>query len=232
MNYSFWSEKNNAGKFLKFMPPLKIKLYKRIAEIISEGHYKNILDFGCGNGNQLEFLNNEINIDLYDINKEIARNAFLKYRQSKKVFLIDDINKEAKTKYSAIIVNMVWMCLESEVEVNKFFCQLKNLKQRSGIILLSMTHPCFRDELFSYYHTSYTTSERLFDYTKEGDAFDVIIKNEENSIFKDYHFSLTFYFKKLKEFGFTIVEFEEMYDEKYNLTINKRFTPYLLTIIK
>jgi 2-polyprenyl-3-methyl-5-hydroxy-6-metoxy-1,4-benzoquinol methylase len=229
---SFWSEENKANSFLKFMPPLKQKLYKKVADILKERQAINILDFGCGNGNQLEFLNDNIKIGLYDINKAIAKETFSKYAQSKNVFLIENINEKTTPKFNALIVNMVWMCLKGEVEVNEFLKQLKQLKQENGIIILSMTHPCFRDELFSYYHTAFTTSEKLFDYTKEGDAFDVVIKNEEHSVFTDYHYSLTFFFKKMKEFEFEMIDFVELWDEEYNLTVNKRFAPYILTILK
>lgn len=229
---NFWKIEDRADKFLKFMPPLKQKLYKQVADIINERQITNVLDFGCGNGNQLEFLNNDIKIGLYDINRTIANDTFSKYSHTKNIFLIEDTNYKKMPKFSAIIANMVWMCLNGEAEVNEFFKQLKHLKQKNGIIILSMTHPCFRNELFSYYHTAFTTSEKLFDYTKEGDAFDVVIKNEEHSIFTDYHYSLTFFFKKLKEFGLEMIDFVELWDEEYNLTVNKRFTPYILTIIK
>lgn len=229
---NFWSIEDRADKFLKFMPPLKQKLYKQVADIVSERQIANVLDFGCGNGNQLEFLDNDVKIGLYDINKTIANDTFIKYTQTKNVFLIEDINEQTTPKFNAIIVNMVWMCLNGEVEVNEFLKQLKQLKQENGIIILSMTHPCFRDELFSYYHTAFTTSEKLFDYTKEGDAFDVVIKNEEHSVFTDYHYSLTFFFKKMKEFEFEMIDFVELWDEEYNLTVNKRFAPYILTTLK
>ena len=137
---NFWSIEDRADKFLKFMPPLKQKLYKQVADIVSERQITNVLDFGCGNGNQLEFLDNDVKIGLYDINKTIANDTFIKYTQTKNVFLIEDINEQTTPKFNAIIVNMVWMCLNGEVEVNEFLKQLKQLKQENGIIILSMTH--------------------------------------------------------------------------------------------
>lgn len=228
----FWALEDSAFKFLKFVPPLKQKLYKQVADIVNENQITNVLDFGCGNGNQLEFLNNDIEIGLYDINKRLANDTFIKYSKSKKVFLIEDIVNESTPKFNAIIVNMVWMCLNGELEVNEFFKSLKQLKHDNAIIIFSMTHPCFRDELFSYYHTAYTTSEKLFDYTKEGDAFDVVIKNEEHTVFTDYHYTLTYFFQKLKEFKLEMVDFVEILDEEFNLTVNKRFTPYILITLK
>jgi SAM-dependent methyltransferase len=228
---NFWSEEKNADTFLKFMPPLKQKLYKNVAEILEENKVTNVLDFGCGNGNQLEFLKNDIEVGLYDINRVIANETYSKYVKSKKVSLIDDINTNLSS-YDAIVVNMVWMCLNGNNEVDNFFNQLKKAKSESGIIILSMTHPCFRDELFSYYHTEYTTSGKLFDYSLEGDPFEVIIKNESHSIFTDYHYSLTYFFKKLREHDLNLIDFTELLDEEYNLTVNKRFTPYILTILK
>jgi len=229
---NFWSEDDNADTFLKFIPPLKQKLYKNVAEILQEKQATSVLDFGCGNGNQLEFLNDDVKIGLYDINRAIAKETFSKYSKSKNVSLIKDINAETTPRFNAIVVNMVWMCLSGEAEVEEFFEQLKKLKQEDGIIILSMTHPCFRDELFSYFHTAYTTSEKLFDYLTEGDAFEVIIKNEGKTVFTDYHYSLTYFFRKLKEHELQLIDFMELYDEEYNLTVNNRFTPYILTTIK
>lgn len=229
---SFWSEEKNADTFLKFMPPLKQKLYKNVAEILEDNKAKSVLDFGCGNGNQLEFLNENIEVGLYDINKVIASETFSKYSKTKNVSLVNNVNEMKPNYYDAIVVNMVWMCLNGEKEVNEFFKQLKLAKKEDGIIILSMTHPCFRDELFSYYHTSYTTSEKLFDYSLEGDSFNVVIKNEAHSVFTDYHYSLTFFFKKLRKHNLHLIDFTELWDEEYNLTINKRFSPYILSTIK
>lgn len=228
----FWSEDKNAATFLKFMPPLKQKLYKNIADIIKERNINRILDFGCGNGNQLEFLQDDIEIGLYDLNKVVAAETFNKYKVSKKVSFIDYITNESTNNFDAIIVNMVWMCLNGEKEIDQFFNQIKKAKSDKGIVILSMTHPCFRDKLFSYYHTGYTTSKKLFDYTDEGAPFEVVIKNESHSAFTDYHHSLTYFFNKIKQHGLEMTEFKELYDEEYNLTLNKRFTPYILTILK
>lgn len=232
MMNSFWSEEENVESFLKFMPPLKQKLYRNVAEILEANKVSNFLDFGCGNGNQLEFLNHDLEVGLYDINKVIASETFSKYSENKNVTLVNDVNEIKSNYYDAVVVNMVWMCLTGEKEVDDFFKQIKNVKQKDGIIILSMTHPCFRDELFSYYHTSYTTSEKLFDYRLEGDSFEVVIKNEAHSVFTDYHYSLTYFFKKIREHNLNLIDFTELWDEEYNLTVNKRFTPYILTTIK
>jgi SAM-dependent methyltransferase len=229
---SFWSLEENADPFLKFMPPLKQKLYKNVAEILEGNKVSSVLDFGCGNGNQLEFLKDSIEVGLYDINRAIASDTFLKYSKSKKVSLIDNINEISTKHYDAIVVNMVWMCLNGEKDVDDFFKHIKKAKSKDGIIILSMTHPCFRNELFSYYHTSYTTAEKLFDYRLEGAPFEVVIKNEANSVFTDYHYSLTYFFKKLREHDLNLIDFTELWDEEYNFTVNKRFTPYILTTIK
>ncbi len=229
---NFWSKEDSANTFLKFMPPLKQKLYKNVAKIIEDNGIKRVLDFGCGNGNQLEFLKDDIEIGLYDINKVIASETFAKYEDSKQISLIEDIANESINSFDAIVVNMVWMCLSDENEVDRFFNQINKAKSENGIIILSMTHPCFRDKLFSYYHTTYTTSEKLFDYKVEADPFEVVIKNESHSVFTDYHYSLTYFFDKLKQHGLQMIDFVELYDEEYNLTVNKRFTPYILTILK
>lgn len=232
MMNSFWSEEENAVTFLKFMPPLKQKLYRNVAELLEANKVSSALDFGCGNGNQLEFLKNDLEVGLYDINKTIANDTFLKYSKNKNVSLVNDINEIKANYYDAIVANMVWMCLNGEKEVDGFFKQIKQAKSKDGIIILSMTHPCFRDELFSYYHTSYTTSEKLFDYRLEGDPFEVVIKNESHSAFTDYHYSLSYFFKKLREHDLHLIEFKELWDEDYNLTVNRRFTPYIITTIK
>ncbi len=222
----------NENMFLKFMPPLKQKLYKLVSEILEENKITRVLDFGCGNGNQLEFLKGSLEIGLYDKNKTIAANTFSRFAGNKNVFLIEDIIAAEENFFDAIVINMVWMCLNGENEVDDFFSQIKKVKKKDGLIILTMTHPCFRDELFSYYHTSYSTSEKIFDYILEGNPFEVIIKNNPPTIFTDYHYSLNFFFKKLKQHELQLIDFYEISDEEHDLIINKRFTPYLLTTIK
>jgi len=229
-NYNFW-EQDNVEEFLSFMPPLKKSLYTKVSEIIEDTDSRHIMDYGCGEGNQLLYLRKALKVDLYDINFESAREAYKKFKNNRNVYLIESINEELNNRYDCVIVNMVWMCISNEKEINSLLNNIKLILKDAGRVIFSMTHPCFRDKAFSYFETDYSRSNKDFRYAQEGEIFNVFIRNEHKTVFQDYHYSLQFFFKKMIEFNFDIEEFIELEDEKFKGNVNSNFPPYIIVSV-
>lgn len=227
---TFWTN-TNINEFLRFIPPLKEKLYSRVADIVRKHGGKRVVDYGCGEGNQISFLPSNLEVGLYDINQAAAQIA-LNTHSDRNVYIVDNITEKYHGFFDVIIANMVWMCLKDENEFDEFFKNLNLLKSDKGLIILSMTHPCFRDREFSYYDTEYSCMKKSFDYFSEGDDFRVYVRNKANSQFTDYHHSLSFFFRKIREKGFSVLDFIEIPDEEYDRRVNGMFSPYLITVLK
>lgn len=229
---SDWMD-NDLQSFLRFLPPLKHKLYSSVAKRLTEYGCNKVLDYGCGEGNQMAFLNNKLEVDLYDINKSFSFSAYNKYKESFELLnLVEDAKLFRKSVYDAVIVNMVWMCLKDKAEINLLLDNLLKIKKDDGIILLSITNPYSRELEFSYYETEYSKNEKTFNYANNGEAFDVFIKNEPKTIFTDFHWTMEFTFKTLFEKKLELEEFIELKDETFNGYSNPKIPPYILLILK
>jgi len=225
--YNFWKQ-DSVDEFLSFIPPLKRSLYSKVSKIIEDTESNHILDYGCGEGNQVLFLNKELNIDLYDININSAKSAYDRFKDDKVVKLVKSVSREQKNKYDLVIINMVWMCIPSENEIDSILGDINLVLKDTGKAVFSMTHPCFRDKNFSYYETDYSRNKKKYNYNREGEAFEVYIRNSNKTVFQDYHYSLQFIFKKMKEFNFNIDQLIELKDEGFKEKVNLNYPPYLI----
>jgi SAM-dependent methyltransferase len=218
-------------KFVSFEPPLKEKLYNTVANYINKNIDKKVLDFGCGDGNQVKYLDASINIFLHDINKNFVDRTLNKYSKKFKLNAIDIENIEFSSSFDSIIFNMVWMCLSSEKEVDETLNILHKLIRKDGFLYVSITNPYSRNMNYSYYYTDYFLG-RDFSYEKNGEPFEVYIKDTEKSSFKDFHWTLEYTINKLIEFGFFIVKVDEISDVPFEGFANNLIPPYLLLILK
>lgn len=112
----------------------ELYIFKRdiINDIISKNNIKSIIDFGCGDGNQIK----EINIENYigiDIAKESINICRMKYNGGSKKFYtykeIDIMNLQAELTMS---LDVLYHILEEEL----YFTYLKNLFSSSSKYVL------------------------------------------------------------------------------------------------
>lgn len=224
---------NKLHNFLRFLPPLKWKLYTTVANKIDSYGCKSILDYGCGEGNQIDFLDSSLAMDIYDINESFARSAFQRFVNSNKsVKLLPDIKTAAPSSYDAVIVNMVWMCLGSPGEVSELIKDITRVKKKDGFIFISITNPYSRSSEFSYYQTEYSRGSKVFDYFSNGEAFDVYIKDEAQSTFTDYHWTMEYTLQTLLRSGLSLIEYIDLGDEEFNRFSNQHETPYIMMILR
>ncbi len=222
---------NDYSNFLRFCPPLKRKLYSLIARQIESSESNTILDYGCGEGNQIGFLNASKDIYLYDVNESYTSIAYSRNNKTHKLTQLFDGTSIRESYFDAIIVNMVWMCLQNESEIDDFLNIISKAKSKNGCIYLSITNPYSRDLDYSYYSTDYSNGKR-FTYANNGEKFKVFIKDNRNSTFQDFHWTMEFTFSKIKEFGLSVESIINIDDEPYNNYRNKKVPPYQLLIIK
>lgn len=220
-------------EFLHFVPPLKKELYYRVAEIVSENQCQKILDFGCGDGNQIPYLTGDIQYDLYDVNHFAALRAFEKYSHSRSnLSLLKDIHSAQSSSYDGVILNMVWMCLEDEYQISQIVSEMRRVKREKGLTVVSLTNPYVRNHKFSYFDTEYSIGERPFEYSKNGEPFKVFIKDPTETVFTDYHWRMDFTLEVFVNAGFMIEKLVDIADVPYKDFANHSVPPYSIIVLR
>lgn len=209
-------------------------LLPKIAAIIAEFQAKSILDYGCGEGYLAENIENkQIDFHLYDIsnvmleiaNQNISSKGFESYK------ILKTRSEIVSRKYDVVVSSLVLMTIGDDDEYLQVLRDLKNARTEDGFIIIGITHPCFRQSLFSTHHTEFSLGEP-FNYFKNNEPFEVYLrssKSETTIQFKDFHHNLTYVFSKLKEAGITVDEIIELEDRSIeNSYYNLSFPPYLI----
>lgn len=111
--------------------------------------------------------------------------------------------------FDAVTLHAVWMCLSTRDACVRCLAECQRLLAPNGVLVASVTHPCFRDRQFATFRTSFDMN----DYGREGTPFHVSMFDGEHVIdFTDYHWSLAEMTRQLKETGFGISQMIELSD--------------------
>lgn len=115
----------------------------------------------------------------------------------------------SKGSFDVVTLNAVWMTLRTARACRMVLNDIHRLLRRDGLLLASVTHPCFRDRRFSTYRTEFD----MADYTKSGKQFTVHIEDQERTItIVDTHWSLAALVGQLYKAGFCVVDVAEPAD--------------------
>jgi len=213
----------------------KLTLYPRLLELIDQYKPDRILDYGCGDGEFVYLLLDRRNIrtGIYDNSKlalQIANNKLTSFG----VDVYNMVNDIPKNHFDLVIFSLVLMTISSEEEINIALTNIVNAKKKDGIVLIAVTHPCFRQYKYSTFYTDYT-EEKPFYYLNEGDKFLVHIHdpltNDEIS-FHDYHWSLSKTANLIAKNNMVIKNIYELsdYNSEGAYFSNNFFPPYLILV--
>lgn len=231
---SIWNEnpeafaniKNEARKWVLFPEILKIIQEKKDCA--------KILDYGCGDGSLASLFNKNMEIGLFDIDERPLEKAG--ERLAGQNFLIFTDDKAIPHQYYDVITNsLVMMTIDNKNLYKQILINMKNAKKPDGIVIIAVTHPCFRQFTFSTHLTEYSQGKE-FDYFKEGEPFKVYltdIETDEKVHFTDFHWSLTFALNAILETGMQIIKIKELADMKYKEhSYNHLVSPFMIIVAK
>jgi SAM-dependent methyltransferase len=223
---NIWKEKPN--EFMKMEhASQKNSLHAEISKFINQSNYRHIFDYGCGDGRLIEMLNANVVVDLFDINEEMLALSYNRLGERINNYF-REIRDVKNHSYDCIVLNMVLICISDKQTFVEVLSNIYRIKKRDGFLLIGLTHPCFREEKFSDFQTSYVKKRNL-DYFKESDSFDVIInENDAEVVFQDYHWSLEFTLNTLLETGFQLKQIQELKDYPCSQNFNKLKPPFIL----
>jgi SAM-dependent methyltransferase len=228
---NYWLSKNVLF-FNKEKENSLLDLYKEIVSIMKNYKCENILDYGCGSG-LLELNTEDIfkpNYYLYDINPDILDEAKEKLSS---LFKIDIHKENTNIKYHGIIFCLVDICIKENIELINIYQYFNKIIKSGGILCIGTTHPCFRDEKFYGFETSFTTKKQNFEYFKNQMPFEVYYGIDKRDVqFIDYHRTLSFTINTLIKIGFEIIKINEIKDKTNNNKMYSMKSPFILYVFK
>ncbi|HMQ07564.1 MAG TPA: class I SAM-dependent methyltransferase [Saprospiraceae bacterium] len=208
----------------------KIILHPRMAELIRQKNGVKILDYGCGDGSFIQHLHHKCEIALYDISKEILEKAEKNLKiYNPKVHI--DRTTIPDNYFDYVIFSLVMMMIPTKAEIIEELRKIQSSLRWDGIAIIAITHPCFRQEVFSTFQTAYSKGKN-FKYFQEGEKFEVWIRDihlELSTTLYDYHWTLETTINLITGSGLTIRNFIEIPDHVKNHSYyNSSFSPYII----
>ncbi len=209
-------------------------LLPEIAALIEEVGANRILDYGCGEGYLCNNLNNKsITLGLFDISSTMValakENAINNKFESISTFVNPiEIPKKA---FDCVVLSLVLMTIGDNKEYRTVLNNCNKALVRNGNLFIGITHPCFRQALYSTHHTMFTLDNE-YDYFNNKSPFDVYLRTSKPDTyihFKDFHYNLSYTFSMLKKAGFYVEDLIELKDKSTeNSFYNKYYSPYLI----
>ena len=116
-------------------------------------------------------------------------------------------------------------------DVKNMLSKICSALKEYGTAIIAITHPCFRQQVFSSFQTAYSRG-KTFNYFKEAETFEVIMGDNETGesvSFEDYHYSLGTIFNLMVSCGLRMNRVIELPDKPGpNGQYNSYFSPYLI----
>lgn len=209
-------------------------LLPAIAEIIEKQGAKQVLDYGCGEGYlSNNFTNKTIGLGLFDISTEMIEMARVNAANNSftSVSAFKTPEEIPENSFDCVVLSLVLMTIGVEEDYKKVLIKCARSLKKDGTVLIGITHPCFRQALFSTHHTKFTLGSE-FPYFENHKPFDVYLrtsKAESFIHFEDFHHNLTYTFSMIREAGMYVEDMIELKDKSIETSsFNKLVSPYLI----
>jgi hypothetical protein len=115
----------------------------------------------------------------------------------------------------------IWMTLPRHQDCVEYLSEQRRLLRQGGTAFVVVTHPCFREEVFSSFKTQFSNDC----YLETGTPFFVEVFDREKRVdFVDYHWNLSAMLDQSKEAGLSLAGLTELHDATGG---NPRGAPWL-----
>lgn len=230
IDISFWEKAPEEYALLK-EENRKTILFPAVANLISLQVGDKILDYGGGDGGFLEFfIDNKIQKHLYDPSEgmiEFAR------RNRQTITQYEESDKEiTNNSFDVITLIHVVTVIKEDSELERIFKRINELLKDDGVFVIGMTHPAFKNNFFSTFHTDFSTHKVEYEYLKDGLHYFVHLNGEKENeyvSFECYHRPVSTVMNTLIDAGFVISKVLEIEDKDFNNPDKKfNFPPFLI----
>lgn len=169
---------------------------------------QKVLDFGCGDGKLAirlaeagasELVCIDHNPRMIEIANNNLESIVPNIRQRFRVLQGDEKLLPYQVNFDIAICSLVLMRQSSIGTINLIIKGLVGSLSEKGILILAVTHPCFRS---SKYKTFYNKLPKDFEYWESGTKYQVILSNlhtQKHVELTDYHWTLSDYFYAVKK---------------------------------
>lgn len=187
-----------------------------IQEQITAKNPARILDFGCGNARFAVTLADTLSSEIHAYDRDPAMQQLAKNqitqgsRAAQRITLWTAPSPDWHRSFDAIFLQGVWMCWTTREECLQTLGLLRESLSPSGILIASITHPCFRDRTFATYRTDFSMNS----YLENGTPFQVLVgaAGAETPIL-DTHWNLEDTLNQASEAGLTLLQAKEHRDQ-------------------
>jgi len=189
-------------------------VFPHAVEILHRRGVKRLLDYGGGPGLFIErwLKNGGTGATYFDPSAEMRELASRRLGEeiaAGKVTMVAETASLPAGSFDAVAFHAVWMCLPTVSECVAVLREMHRLLRPGGMLLASVTHPCFRDRSFSTFRPSLAMEE----YLNEGAPFEVVMNDGVREVtFTDYHYSLGEHVRQLRVSGFHLAALHEYPD--------------------
>lgn len=208
----------------------KTILFPAIKNLINTKEMARILDYGGGDGGFLEDINCSCEKVLYDPSEGMIRFA-MENRKTISTYVGDD-SKLVLKGFDLVTLIHVITVIKKDKELKRILKKIKGLMADGGEFIIGMTHPSFKNNFFSTFHTDFSTGKMEFDYLSNKLSYYVHLNTDIPGSFisfECYHRPLSTVFNMLIEAGFTIRTVLEVKDIDFDKPEKKfLFPPFLI----
>jgi SAM-dependent methyltransferase len=226
----FWGETPEQYANLK-EESRKTILFPAVLNILPLKAGNKILDYGGGDGGFLDFINSKIEKYLYDPSEGMIDFAKQNRTTIEHFYTSDD---ELPVGFFDIITLIhVVTVIKDDDELIRIFRKIRQLMAGDGTFVIGMTHPAFKNNFFSTFHTDFSTHKLVFDYLNIGLPYFVHLNTEkadEFISFECYHRPISAVMNMLIESGFAISKVLEVEDRDFKAPNKKYYFPPFLII--
>ncbi len=181
-----------------------------LIKAILERTPSSVMDFGAGDGGFLNQLQDNFGGELwyYDPSSAFRAIARARLRQSGVKFCTSPQSLRDES-IDIITSTAVWMTISTYDGCAQYLASQHRILKPGGSALISVTHPCFREENYSTFKTDF----RDENYLKLGQAFHVVIADESQAVsLTDFHWNLSTMIRQATEVGFQVAGLHELAD--------------------
>jgi SAM-dependent methyltransferase len=188
-------------------------LFPWVRETVSAKKPRDVLDFGCGDARFSLQVAHQIQgrVVAYDRDPHMREQARRRIAADghAAVSVCEEPDSTWDHTFDAICLLGVWMCWRTHAEcVDNLGLLARSLKPE-GVLVASVTHPCFRDRRFATYRTDFNEAG----YMTNGTPFRVFVGQPGKEIvIEDFHWNVEALFTQAHEAGLVITDLKEHAD--------------------
>ena len=217
-----WLPNAQQGLYSSLIETRHTVVFPWLVKTILQRTPSSVLDYGAGDGFLLEQLRKVFDGELLYFDPSPAFETAARRRlHNKDVVFYPSPQSLPQDRLDIIASTAVWMTIDTYEGCVEYLAAQHRALRPGGAALITVTHPCFRQEKYSTFATQFKNEH----YLEEGVPFVVSIFAKEKRIeFTDYHWNLSTMVRQASDVGFRLRYLTELADVADG---NRRGAPWI-----